>query len=1810
MTDSFVIVDVPPPNIVVVEQQPPNFVLVDDGGGGGVITGVLSFDGRAGAVGFELADAELIFTANGQLLVGTGTHTGDLLSPGSDGDVLTMVSGSPAWASGGGGGGGVTEFNTRTGNVVLDAADLEAIFTAKGQILVGSGSGTGGFLTIGSSGDVLTVVSGTAAWAPSSGGGGGYDSLTGAGESASPGDLTQAGGFQVISPSGTSLGVALSDDSSSGIALVETSTGGILIIDEGSGGVTVESSGSGGIQIQDSSNGGINITEVTGGTGITITDGSTGGILIHQTSTGELTLQASGGGPMALNQDDDGGFSIFDAGTGADSIILPNLPTTDPAVTGQFWSDSGNVVLSGFSGGSGFTAGGDLSGSSTSQEVVGLLSIAFSGTPSSGDTIEYDGTNFVFSTPIAGTFPTLSGTGTPEGSQNGSPGDSYEDINTGALYWKFSGSGTDTGWVTGVGTPVDFGGSTPIPGVGFFSNEYLFIVGGALDGVAITDVPARGSGGTSNGLFWESASGDGSQFLSLQTGSTGQYAWNFESDGDTFFPGPIQIDATVHESGVGATLNAYPGDPNTHITSVSKGDLVLDTSTPALWQAGTASSNSSWVNISTGGGGGGYLSLTGAGETATPGDLTQAGGFVVNSGSGSSLGIQLTDDSSSGIGITAEDAGISITKTGSAGTSLTIANTDTVGGGILISDQSGGGVTLQTIGTGALTISGEHGAELQTTGSSGATLVIASNDTGGISFEDNGGGGIFIAQQSSNNAVLQLSNTDTGGTSITDYHGGLLLSANDTGVLGIIQNGSGGIEIQDFGAGTDLIVLPNLPTSDPLVTGQMWNSGDVVVLSGYTGGGGGGVASFNTRSGVVTFELADAETIFTADGDLLIGTGSGTGVLLPIGTSGQVLTVVSGEPAWASGGGGGGFPDLTGSGSPLGTESASLGQWYEDTSGATTGIYTKTTDIVTNAQATGDVAPTYPLMVVMGTNDEFVYTPIQTGIPETFTIAPGTYTGNPDLEVAIAAAIGSASSEPFSTYCSDVNANGTQAHVLAGSAPTLPLTVASGVNDTFIFTPFLTGVPETFTVAPATYTTLNQLVFTGLQNAVGSAFGEHLGSVVGMQTQSSKIGMTHFIPGTWGNGDTLTTGPTDILASLGFTSPATFAGGVDGPFFFYLNTGGILDNGDHISFGANDVAADLGFTSNPNIFTGGYGFPEDGWMQAGGLAAQGENHYGLSAQQFFIGELRLLSHGRDLVISDVDGQNLFGNGIYWITEGAGNDQELQIGLGSTAQYPWTFGSDGITTTPGPLVLDAVVDGGSATLFSYPGNPNSHVTSSSVGDLVIDTSSPGLWQAGSPSVDNDWIAVGGGGGGGFPEFGGSGSPDGVQAAFFGQWYEDTSHGTSGIFVKTDAESAYAFGDGSVPTFPVTVVTGTNDEFVFTPAATGTPETFTMAPGVYSSINLLATAINNATGTSSDIFSDWATANVVSNYAPAAAFAITDPTPFTVTTGVNDTFIFTPITTGTPETFTVAAGTYTSQSDLADALAQATGTGSDQFGDYLYSYDTGGTDWWLELEAGDNTNGDTLTTGPTDILAPIGFTSPVTFSGGIPGWFTIQAANSGSADNTDIISAGTNDVSADLGIQGVELFGGYGGTDYGWMQIGGHSTTPTFGVSGDFGTLSLLAQTAATVISDTFAQNGGSGNGIYWNANGEDHQQYLYFQINSLLAGHEWFFGDFEGVSYSDFPGSISTPVVNVVGSTPYLMNGNEGVVISDGQVTLPDPNVAYQNQIYIKDSGAGTATVLPHGVETIDGAPSINLPPSEAVLVTNDGTNWWIIGTAA
>jgi hypothetical protein len=103
----------------------------------------------------------------------------------------------------------------------------------------------------------------------------------------------------------------------------------------------------------------------------------------------------------------------------------------------------------------------------------------------------------------------------------------------------------------------------------------------------------------------------------------------------------------------------------------------------------------------------------------------------------------------------------------------------------------------------------------------------------------------------------------------------------------------------DLLGGTTGQILAKASNTDMDFTWVANDVGDITAVTAGTGISGGGT------SGAVTVTNSMATAITTA-GDLIKGTGSGTFDRLGIGSSGQVLTVSSGAPAWVTPAGGGG----------------------------------------------------------------------------------------------------------------------------------------------------------------------------------------------------------------------------------------------------------------------------------------------------------------------------------------------------------------------------------------------------------------------------------------------------------------------------------------------------------------------------------------------------------------------------------------------------------------------------------------------------------------------------------------------------------------------------------------------------------------------------------------------------------------------------------------------------------------------------------------------------------------------------------------
>ncbi len=118
-------------------------------------------------------------------------------------------------------------------------------------------------------------------------GGGGYASLTGPGQSATPGELDQAGAFQAIDT--TPAGDAMLFDTVNGIQLLDNSSTGVTIQEQGTGAVAITNNATAGINI-DSENGPL----ILGGEPVNIQAVATG-VISHFLFTGESGINGTVG---------------------------------------------------------------------------------------------------------------------------------------------------------------------------------------------------------------------------------------------------------------------------------------------------------------------------------------------------------------------------------------------------------------------------------------------------------------------------------------------------------------------------------------------------------------------------------------------------------------------------------------------------------------------------------------------------------------------------------------------------------------------------------------------------------------------------------------------------------------------------------------------------------------------------------------------------------------------------------------------------------------------------------------------------------------------------------------------------------------------------------------------------------------------------------------------------------------------------------------------------------------------------------------------------------------------------------------------------------------------------------------------------------------------------------------------------------------------------------------------------------------------------------------------------------------------------
>lgn len=169
-------------------------------------------------------------------------------------------------------------------------------------------------------------------------GGGRYASLTGDGETETPGDLTQAGGLSIPIPSGDDFGFEVRDDGDGGINLKTNGAGGVNVVDTGSGGLNFNAEGAtSSINIVDAGNGGLTVIEKGDG-GLIVNNQGTGGLVLESTNDGGIELLNTGNGGLLIQSDgaDLEGVTLLSPSNGfvfVTADVLANLltPPTPPA---------------------------------------------------------------------------------------------------------------------------------------------------------------------------------------------------------------------------------------------------------------------------------------------------------------------------------------------------------------------------------------------------------------------------------------------------------------------------------------------------------------------------------------------------------------------------------------------------------------------------------------------------------------------------------------------------------------------------------------------------------------------------------------------------------------------------------------------------------------------------------------------------------------------------------------------------------------------------------------------------------------------------------------------------------------------------------------------------------------------------------------------------------------------------------------------------------------------------------------------------------------------------------------------------------------------------------------------------------------------------------------------------------------------------------------------------------------------------------------------------------------------------------------
>lgn len=155
-------------------------------------------------------------------------------------------------------------------------------------------------------------------------------------------------------------------------------------------------------------------------------------------------------------------------------------------------------------------------------------------------------------------FPTSSGSGSPQGVVTDTFGASYVDTANGAIYFENNTSGfvsPPSDWLLNTATTTGIASGSPVPGGPIMdqSNQFLYVLSDTNGpfgegGFGISDLAAIA--GSFNGIYYSVQVSDGTQEIQMRTGTGGAFTWSFDHLGRTILPGLLVLDTLQLGNGV------------------------------------------------------------------------------------------------------------------------------------------------------------------------------------------------------------------------------------------------------------------------------------------------------------------------------------------------------------------------------------------------------------------------------------------------------------------------------------------------------------------------------------------------------------------------------------------------------------------------------------------------------------------------------------------------------------------------------------------------------------------------------------------------------------------------------------------------------------------------------------------------------------------------------------------------------------------------------------------------------------------------------------------------------------------------------------------------------------------------------------------------------------------------------------------------------------------------------------------------------------------------------------------------------------